>query len=139
MVKYSEAQLDRIFSALSDSTRRGMLARLSGEESLSVSELAAPLDMTLPAVMKHLDVLSDAGLVERNKSGRTVACTFNAAPMEQATEWLTKYQQFWTARFDRLTALLESKAWPSSPASPSRAASKPRPKKSSPRGRTRKN
>ncbi|HXZ67304.1 MAG TPA: helix-turn-helix transcriptional regulator [Alphaproteobacteria bacterium] len=138
MVKFAEAHLDRIFSALSDATRRGMLARLSSEESLSVSELAAPLDMTLPAVMKHLDVLLGAGLIKRSKSGRTVECTFNVGPMEQATKWLTKYQKFWTERFDHLTVFLESNAWPQSPASPSSGISKPRRKRSMPRGRTRK-
>jgi DNA-binding transcriptional ArsR family regulator len=142
MVKYNDTQLDRIFSALSDTTRRGLLARLSAQPSLSVSELAAPLSMSLPAVMKHLDVLTDAGLIERSKTGRTVACVLNAGPMEQANEWLEHYQRFWTASFDRLAAHLEDPIWtppqPSNPASPSSAASKRRRPKSSRRGPTRK-
>jgi DNA-binding transcriptional ArsR family regulator len=139
MVKYSEARLDRIFAALSDQTRRGMLARLSGQEALSVSELAAPLDMSLPAVMKHLAVLSDAGLVKRHKSGRIVSCALDAAPMQQANEWLERYQRFWSAGLDRLAAHLENDLWPPQPpssrASPSSAASPRRPRKSTPRGR----
>jgi DNA-binding transcriptional ArsR family regulator len=144
MVKYSEGRLDRIFSALSDRTRRGMLARLSGTEALSVSELAAPLDMSLPAVMKHLAVLSDAGLVKRHKSGRIVSCALDATPMQQANEWLERYQRFWSASFDRLAAHLENETakdetWPPQPpssrASPSSAASPRRRKKSTPSGR----
>jgi DNA-binding transcriptional ArsR family regulator len=139
MVKYSEARLDRIFSALSDRTRRGMLARLSGKEALSVSELAAPLAMSLPAAMKHLAVLSDAGLVKRHKSGRIVSCALDATPMQQANEWLERYQRFWSASFDRLATHLENDLWPpqppSRPASPSSAASPRRPRKSTSRGR----
>ena len=71
MVYYSSAPLDRTFAALADPTRRALLARLSETDSLSVSTLAEPFAMSLPAVMKHLDVLSDAGLVTRSKSGRT--------------------------------------------------------------------
>ena len=67
MVKYSDDRLDLIFSALSDRTRRGLLARLASGKTFSVSELAQPLDMSLPAVMKHLDVLAEAGLVSRTK------------------------------------------------------------------------
>jgi DNA-binding transcriptional ArsR family regulator len=112
MVKYNEERLDRIFAALSDRTRRGMLARLSGNAAMSVSELAEPFDMSLPAVMKHLGVLSDAGLVQRSKTGRVVACTLDAKPMQQANEWLERYQRFWTASFDRLAAHLEEEQWP---------------------------
>jgi DNA-binding transcriptional ArsR family regulator len=138
MVKHSDDRLDRIFSALSDRTRRGLLARLSAGKHLSVSELAQPLDMSLPAVMKHLDVLADAGLVRRNKAGRTVACALDAKPMQHANEWLERYERFWTDSFDRLSALLENDPWPPTPksnqASPSSAASKRRPRKSSRRG-----
>src|SRR5687767_9521357 len=72
MVKYQAASLDRTFAALADPTRRALIARLGAAPQLSVSELAQPLPMSLPAVMKHLDVLSDAGLVTRSKTGRTV-------------------------------------------------------------------
>src|SRR3982074_2593530 len=107
MVYYRHAVLDRTFAALADPTRRALLARLSDEESLSVSELARPFAMSLPAVMKHLDVLSDAGLVTRSKTGRTVACRLNAVPMQEAMQWLNKYERFWSERLDRLAAYLE--------------------------------
>lgn len=74
---------------------------------MSVSELARPLPMSLPAVMKHLDVLSDAGLVTRTKTGRTVSCRLAAESMEQAMAWLARYHKFWTAQLDRLEAFLE--------------------------------
>ena len=81
MVKYQDTALDRTFAALSDATRRALLARLNDNDCLSVSELAQPFSMSLPAVMKHLDVLSDAGLVTRSKTGRTVSCVLKAAPI----------------------------------------------------------
>jgi DNA-binding transcriptional ArsR family regulator len=119
-----------------------MLARLSAKPDLSVSELAAPLDMSLPAVMKHLGVLSDAGLIKRNKAGRVVSCALDASPMQQANSWLERYERFWTTSFDRLAALLENDKWqpqqPSSQASPSSGASRRRPRKSTRRGRGRK-
>jgi DNA-binding transcriptional ArsR family regulator len=139
---YHSIALDRTFAALADPTRRAMLARLAQDDSVSVSELAQPFAMSLPAVMKHLDVLSDAGLVARAKTGRIVACTLRAAPMREANEWLERYQKFWNERFDRLAAFLEEETWPPQPqssrASPSSAASTRRRKRSTPRGRTRK-
>lgn len=106
MVKYQDVQLDRTFAALSDPTRRALLARLESEDGLSVSELARPFPISLPAVMKHLDVLSDAGLVTRVKQGRTVSCRLNAEPMEEAMGWLARYQRFWTQRLDALESFL---------------------------------
>jgi DNA-binding transcriptional ArsR family regulator len=148
MVKHQDVTLDRTFAALSDPTRRALLARLVEKESLSVSELAQPFSMSLPAIMKHLDVLSDAGLIAREKTGRTVACRLTAQPMEQAMNWLNRYAKFWSERFDRLAALLEEETWPklqpptphptNAPASPSRGASARGRKKSGPRGPTRK-
>jgi DNA-binding transcriptional ArsR family regulator len=141
MVYYSSAPLDRTFAALADPTRRALLARLSQTDSLSISALAEPFAMSLPAVMKHLDVLSDAGLVTRNKSGRTVSCRLRAEPMHEANEWLNRYQRFWSDRLDQLAAFLEEEPWPPSPpnpASPSSAASTRRRRKSSPPGSTRK-
>ena len=154
MVKFQEDVLDRTFAALSDPTRRALLARLGERESLSVSELAQPFSMSLPAIMKHLDVLSDAGLIAREKTGRTVACRLTAQPMEQAMEWLNRYQRFWSDALDRLAAFVEEDPWPPSQALPnqasvtpslprdrvsrSRAGSARRPKKSTPRGPTRK-
>jgi DNA-binding transcriptional ArsR family regulator len=96
MVYYSPAALDRTFAALADPTRRALVARLSEADDVSISELAKPFAMSLPAVMKHLDVLSDAGMVARTKTGRTVACRLRAEPMEKANEWLNRYQRFWT-------------------------------------------
>ena len=107
MVKYQEATLDRTFAALSDPTRRALLAQLSLNESVSISELARPFPVSLPAIMKHLDVLSDAGLITRAKTGRTVACRLSAGPMEEATDWLNKYQRFWSESLDRLVAFVE--------------------------------
>jgi DNA-binding transcriptional ArsR family regulator len=140
MVKYQDAALDRTFSALADPTRRALLAQLSHREDILVSELARPLPVSLPAIMKHLDVLSDAGLIRRSKTGRTVACRLTAGPMEEAMEWLTRYQRFWSEQLDRLAAFVEDDPWSPSttgPASPSSAGSRRRPRKSTPPGRTR--
>jgi DNA-binding transcriptional ArsR family regulator len=150
MVKYSEPTLDRTFAALADPTRRALLARLGKQDSISVSELAQPFAMSLPAIMKHLDVLSDAGLIARAKTGRIVGCRLTAAPMEQAMDWLNRYQRFWSEKLDRLAAFVEEDQWPPNQAlpatpassrdraSPSNVVSMRRLRKSTPRGRTRK-
>jgi DNA-binding transcriptional ArsR family regulator len=152
MVKYHEAVLDRTFAALADPTRRALLARLDGTQGMSVSELAQPFSMSLPAIMKHLGVLSDAGLITRSKTGRTVECQLTAQPMEQAMQWLTRYQRFWSEQLDRLAAFVEEDPWPphqvqprseiETPprgrASPSNVVSMRRRRKSTPRGPTRK-
>jgi DNA-binding transcriptional ArsR family regulator len=138
MVKHEPAALDRTFAALADPTRRALLARLGTEQGLSVTELARPFVMSLPAVMKHLDVLSDAGLITRTKAGRTVTCRLNATPMEQAVDWLNHYQRFWSEQLDRLAAFVEEDdTCPPGPASPSDAGSPPRRGKSSRPGPTR--
>src|SRR4051812_3700164 len=137
MVKYKTAPLDRTFAALADPTRRALLARLGEHDTVSVSELAKPFPVSLPAIMKHLDVLSDAGLITRSKTGRTVSCRLTAAPMEQAMNWLAHYERYWTEQLDRLTAFLEEDQWPASPASSSSAASTPPRKKSTKRGPSR--
>jgi len=108
MVNLSQQALDRTFAALVDPTRRAILARLESEESLSVSELARPFAIKLPAVMKHLDVLGEAGLIARSKSGRTVAVRLTPAPMRAAMEWLRRYERFWSVRLDRLGAFAEA-------------------------------
>src|SRR5450432_4262584 len=150
MVKYGEDALDRTFAALADPTRRALLARLVKRDGISVSELKQPFAMSLPAIMKHLDVLSDAGLIARAKTGRVVACRLTAGPMEQAMDWLNRYQRFWTEGLDRLAAFVEEDQWhpnqapPATPvsaedrASPSSVVSMPRRRKSAPRGPTRK-
>jgi DNA-binding transcriptional ArsR family regulator len=140
MVKYSDAALDRTFNALADPTRRALLAHLAQGDGVSVSELAKPFPVSLPAVMKHLDVLSDAGLVAREKTGRVVACQLTAGPMEDAVEWLNRYQRFWTQQLDQLAAFLEEDECSPQPnqASPSTAASNRPRRRSTPRGRSRK-
>src|ERR1700741_1722283 len=152
MVKYSETAytnlaLDRTFAALSDPTRRAMVSRLSSHATISVSELAEPFAMSLPAIMKHLDVLSDSGCVAREKTGRVVACRLTARPMEQAFAWLNRYQRFWSDNLDRLAAFVEDESWPTQQlpprstrgqASPSNATSMRARKKSLRRGPTRK-
>ena len=107
MVKYQDATLDRTFAALADPTRRALLAQLEERKALSISALAEPFSMSLPAIMKHLDVLSCAGLITRTKTGRTVTCQLTAEPMEDAMDWLNHYQRFWSERLDRLAAYVE--------------------------------
>src|SRR4051812_45495610 len=109
MVKFPESALDRTFAALVDPTRRAILARLEREDGLSVSALAEPFAIKLPAVMKHLDVLNDAGLIVRTKQGRTVTVRLQPDPMEEAMAWLRKYERFWSERLDRLAAYIEGK------------------------------
>ncbi|WP_191084689.1 ArsR/SmtB family transcription factor [Roseococcus microcysteis] len=108
MDKHS-APLDQVFAALADPTRRALLERLAAEDGQTVSALAAPIAMSLPAVMKHLDVLEGARLITRRKTGRTVQCRLAAAPMEDAMAWLARYQRFWAESLDRLAAIVEEK------------------------------
>lgn len=89
------------FAALADPTRRALLARLSGGEA-SVTELAAPFQMTLPAVSKHLKVLERAGLIARGREAQWRPCRLQAGPLKQADEWLESYRRFWEESFDRL-------------------------------------
>lgn len=100
--------MDRTFAALADPTRRYILQRLEEEPGLSISALARPQSLKLPGMMKHLDVLSDAGLITRTKTGRTVSVTLSAAPLQEAMAWLQRYERFWTASLDRLAALVET-------------------------------
>jgi DNA-binding transcriptional ArsR family regulator len=109
LVNYSSHDLDVVFASLSDPTRRAILARLARKESLSVSELAEPFSIKLPAVMKHLDVLGNAGLITRSKQGRTVQVRLSPAPLRRATEWLGRYERFWSPALDRLAAHAERK------------------------------
>ncbi len=108
MVNY-QARLDRTFAALVDPTRRAILAQLERKDSASISELARPFSIKLPAVLKHLEVLEHAGLVTRAKSGRTVAVRLRAQPMREAVAWLRRYERFWTERLDGLAAYAERK------------------------------
>src|ERR1700744_6032877 len=109
MVNYHSSELDRIFAALGDPTRRAILARLEEAESLTVSAIAQPFEIKLPAVMKHLDVLSGAGLIAREKHGRTVDVRLSPGPLREARDWLARYERFWSPRLDRLAAYAEGK------------------------------
>jgi DNA-binding transcriptional ArsR family regulator len=138
MVEFSRTQLDLAFAALADPTRRAIVDRLADQPELSVTEIAAPFAVSLPAVMKHLDVLARANLVERHKTGRTVRCRLAPGPMEAAMQWLSRYERFWAEQLDRLAAFVEEDPCSPSQASPSSAGSRPRRERSSRRGRTRK-
>jgi DNA-binding transcriptional ArsR family regulator len=109
MVNYSPSALDATFAALSDATRRGILARLALGEA-SVTDLADPYDMSLPAVSKHLRVLERAKLVERRKDGRVHRCRLIAEPMKGAADWIERYRKFWEQQFDSLARYLEESA-----------------------------
>ena len=98
--------LDSTFTALGDGTRRAILARLMEGEA-ALSEVAAPFDMSQTAVSKHVRVLSEAGLVDVTKRGRTRYCRLRAAPMKEAADWLDTYQRFWEGRFEALAKHLE--------------------------------
>ena len=98
-------QLDATFIALADPTRRAILARLMEGEA-SVNELAAPFEISQPAISKHLKILERAGLVSRSAAGTRRPVKIEAAPMKQAVDWLEKYRKFWEASYGRLDALL---------------------------------
>jgi DNA-binding transcriptional ArsR family regulator len=110
MVKYQHTDLDHVFAALADPTRRALITQLSDGQSSSISDLARPFPMSLPAIMKHLDVLTDAALISRTKTGRTVICSLTAAPLEQAMGWLRRYERFWSEQLDRLAAYVEEES-----------------------------
>jgi DNA-binding transcriptional ArsR family regulator len=93
--------LDTTFAALADPTRRAILARLASGEA-SVTELAEPFEMTLPAVSKHLKVLERAGLISRGRVAQSRPCRLEAAPLREAADWVGHYRQFWEGSFDRL-------------------------------------
>lgn len=97
----STEHLDAVFAALADPTRRAILARLADGEA-SVQELAAPFDMSLPAVSKHLKVLERAGLIARGRDAQWRPCRLVAEPLKDASEWIEQYRRHWEERFDRL-------------------------------------
>jgi DNA-binding transcriptional ArsR family regulator len=99
-------QLSATFSALADPTRRAILAKLAKGEA-TVGDLAKPFDMTLPAVIKHLKVLENAGLVKKERSAQWRPCHLEAKPLKQAANWIDDYRQFWEANFDRLDDYLQ--------------------------------
>jgi len=152
--RLNSADLDGVFGALADPTRRGILARLAAEGDTSTLALAEPFDMSLPAVSKHLGVLERAGLLERRVEGRERRCRLVAAPLRGAFEWLAFYERFWNFQLDRLEAFLDKTSsataaqqrkdsrWtpsnrPQRRTSPSRGSSGQRRSASSPPGRRR--
>jgi len=142
MVYYSTAPLDATFAALSDPTRRAILARLAQGEA-TVTQLAEPFPFSLPAVSKHLRVLESAGLLKRQIDGRIHRCRLAPEPMKTAAQWIDHYRVFWEKQFDALAKYLEStseekKTWQRRSKLPgshskSAASSGRRAKKSSPR------
>ena len=101
-----EAELNAVFGALADPTRRAILARLSKGHA-SVLELAEPFDMTQPAISKHLKVLERAGLIARGRDAQRRPCHLDPKRLKQAAEWLGTYRQFWEASYDRLDDYLK--------------------------------
>jgi DNA-binding transcriptional ArsR family regulator len=108
MVKYAGAAQDRLsatFAALADPTRRAILGRLAGGER-SVTELAAPFAISLPAVSKHLKVLERAGLIARSRDAQWRPCRIEAGPLKEIDEWVERYRRIWEEKFDRLEVYL---------------------------------
>lgn len=99
-------RLSKTFSALADPTRRAILARLASGEA-SVSDLAKPLRITMPAVTKHLKVLENAGLIRRGRQAQWRPCYLVAEPLKEAANWVEQYRRFWEARFERLDEYLK--------------------------------
>jgi DNA-binding transcriptional ArsR family regulator len=107
MVNYLSTPLDAAFGALADPTRRAILARLAQGEA-TVTELAEPFRVSLPAVSKHLRVLESAGLLKREIDGRVHRCRLATEPMKRAAEWIEMYRAFWEGQFDELAKYLKS-------------------------------
>ena len=100
-----KTDLDRTFSALADPTRRAILARLATGET-SVSELAEPFEMSLPAISRHLKVLEQAGLITRGREAQWRPARLEAAPLREIASWVDHYRRFWEHSFDRMDAYL---------------------------------
>jgi DNA-binding transcriptional ArsR family regulator len=105
-MRVSPNRLDRTFAALADPTRRAILARLASGEA-SVTELARPFDMSLPAISKHLKVLERAGLIVRGREAQWRPCRLEARPLKGAADWLASYRVFWEQSLDRLENYLK--------------------------------
>ena len=106
MVKYQTETLDLTFAALADPTRRAILERLSAGDS-SVTALAAPFEVSLPAISKQLRVLERAGLLVQEKDGRVRRCKLEAQPMKEAVDWIAQYRRFWEEKLEALAGYLE--------------------------------
>ena len=102
----TSAQLDLTFAALSDPTRRAILARLSKGEA-SVQELAEPFDMSLPAISKHLKVLERAGLIAKGRDAQRRPCRLRAAPLKEVADWTERFRRYWEESFDKLDEYLQ--------------------------------
>lgn len=118
-------QLDKVFAALSDSTRRGILAKLA-TGSASVSELAEPFNMSQPAISKHLRVLQDANLISSQADGQRRLRELRTEPLIQAMNWIEKYQELWESNYQRLDALLAELKGSSSSKKPKKQKRKPK-------------
>jgi DNA-binding transcriptional ArsR family regulator len=105
MVHFASSSVDSVFAALADPTRRAIVERLTEGEA-SASELAAPFDASLPAILKHLRVLEDAGLVATRKEGRTRRCRLVPDPLGDAISWMVRYGAFWEEQLNSLEQLL---------------------------------
>lgn len=101
----SPDRLSRTFAALADPTRRALLSRLQSGEA-TVTDLAAPFAMSMPAISKHLRVLERSGLIERSRSAQWRPCRLKASPLQEASAWIEPYRLFWEQSFDRLDAYL---------------------------------
>jgi DNA-binding transcriptional ArsR family regulator len=119
MVEYETPQLDAVFHALGDATRRSMLRSLAQGER-TVSQLAEPFSISLAAASKHIKALENAGLIQREVHGRTHTCRLDPGPLASANQWLLYYQDFWNSRLNVLERLLTEEA---------NTASQPAPKK----------
>jgi DNA-binding transcriptional ArsR family regulator len=113
MVELQAPQLDTIFHALGDATRRQMLRELAAGER-TVGQLAEPFEISLAAASKHIKALESAGLIRREVRGRTHVCRLDPGPLANANEWLTYYERFWTQSLDKLDALLRAEQSPQS-------------------------
>lgn len=125
-MRYTSDYLSLTFGALADPTRRAILTRLAAGET-SVTELAAPFKMSLPAISKHLKVLERSGLIARGRDAQWRPCRLEAKPMKEAVDWLEHYRRFWEESFDRLEDYLQQLQ-----------AQPPNPPKEKPHGRKKK-
>jgi DNA-binding transcriptional ArsR family regulator len=107
MANKTDDQITSTFAALADPTRRAILSRLALGKT-SVTELAAPFEMSMPALSRHLKVLERAGLISRGREAQWRPCKLNAKPLKEAAEWLEEYRQFWEQSFDRLEEYLKT-------------------------------
>ena len=125
MVDKSPERLDAVFRALADPTRRAMLRDLA-RQPRTISELAAPFDISLAGASKHIQMLERAGLIQREVQGRVHTCRLDARPLHAGAEWIRHYERFWNHRLDALDALLKAEDSAKPSAKPTRKRSPPR-------------